>query len=207
MSTWRYCSSCRKEIAFEQIYWECSVSTCARVAKTGLFFCSVPCWEAHLPTMRHREAWAVEKRAPSEAAWRRQLDDERRAQGSEATIPAPAATPSAPVTPRPAPATPRPATTAAPPPRPAPAPPRTESPARRVVAPEVPAMEDDAADEILIVVSKLKKYIRARSGMNTSDGVMPVLSEHLRKLCDAAIRHATEEGRKTVLDRDVKAIL
>jgi hypothetical protein len=203
MSSWRYCSSCRKEIPFQEIYWECSVSTCARVAKTGLFFCSVPCWEAHLPTMRHREAWAVEKRAPSEAAWRRQLDDERRAQSAEATTtstPAP--------TPRPAPApTPKPAPAPTQATRPAPAPQRTDSPARRVVAPEVPAMEEDASDEILIVVSKLKKYIRARSGMNTSDGVMPVLSDHLRKLCDAAIRHATEEGRKTVLDRDVKAIL
>jgi hypothetical protein len=189
MSSWRYCSSCRKEIPFAEVYWECSVSTCARVAKTGLFFCSVPCWEAHLPTMRHREAWAVEKRAPSEAAWRRQLDDERRAQGAAEV-----------------PATPPP--TAAP--RPAPAPPRSDTPARRVVAPEVPAMsadEDDASDEILIVVSKLKKYIRARSGMNTSDGVMPVLSDQLRKLCDMAIRHATEEGRKTVLDRDFKAIM
>jgi hypothetical protein len=195
MSSWRYCSSCRKEIPFQEIYWECSVSTCARVAKTGLFFCSVPCWEAHLPTMRHREAWAVEKRAPSEAAWRRQLDDEQRAQVAEATSTA---------TPAPSP---RPAPAPTPAPRPAPAPLRTDSPARRVVAPEVPAMEEDGSDEILIVVSKLKKYIRARSGMNTSDGVMPVLSDHLRKLCDAAIRHATEEGRKTILDRDVKAIL
>src|SRR5262245_20515353 len=76
MGTWRHCSSCRASIGFEQIYWECSVSTCARVARTGLFFCSVGCWEAHLPTMRHREAWAVEKRSPTEAAWQSQLAEE-----------------------------------------------------------------------------------------------------------------------------------
>jgi len=185
MSSWRFCSSCRKEIPFEQVYWECSVSTCARLAKTGLFFCSVPCWEAHLPTMRHREAWAVEKHAPSEAAWRRQLEDERASPGGSGE------------------------SDAAEPPRPAPPPMRSDAPPRRVIAPEPAAQpaDDDCSEDILIVISKLKKYIRARSGMNTSDGVMNVLSAHLRKLCDLAIRHAAEEGRKTVLDRDFKAIL
>jgi hypothetical protein len=194
MSSWRYCSSCRGEIAFEQVYWECSVSTCARVAKTGLFFCSVPCWEAHLPTMRHREAWAVEKKAPSEAAWRRQqLEDERRSAGGEPE-------PSRPAAPRasaPSPAAPR-ASTPSPP---------AAAPVRRVIAPDPPAGDDElSTDDILIVASKLKKYIRARSGMNTSEGVMSALSDHLRKLCDLAIRHAAEDGRKTVLDRDIKAI-
>ncbi|MCB9562361.1 MAG: hypothetical protein H6708_18300 [Kofleriaceae bacterium] len=56
---------------------------------------------------------------------------------------------------------------------------------------------------MLIVVSKLKKYIRERSGMNTSDGVMDVLSDHVRAICDDAIRTAAGDGRKTVLDRDV----
>ena len=64
--------------------------------------------------------------------------------------------------------------------------------------------ETDSAREVLIVVSKLKKYIRARSGMNTSDAVVPVLSDHLRRLCDEAIANATRDGRKTVMDRDFK---
>jgi len=64
--------------------------------------------------------------------------------------------------------------------------------------------EADSAREVLIVVSKLKKYIRARSGMNTSDAVVPVLSDHLRKLCEEAIANATRDGRKTVMDRDFK---
>lgn len=189
MSSWRYCSSCRSEIEFEQVYWECSVSTCARVAKTGLFFCSVSCWEAHLPTMRHREAWAVEKRAPTEGAWRRQLDEERRSESADEQPPERAPEPA----------------------RPAPSPVRSESrsdaPARRVIAPEPQTMDDSSSEDILIVASKLKKYIRASSGMNTSDGVMAVLSDHLRKLCDLAVRHASDDGRKTVLDRDFKAIL
>jgi histone H3/H4 len=64
--------------------------------------------------------------------------------------------------------------------------------------------QSDTANEVLIVVSKLKKYIRARSGMNTSDAVVPVLSDHLRKLCEEAIANATRDGRKTVMDRDFK---
>lgn len=59
--------------------------------------------------------------------------------------------------------------------------------------------------EVLVVVSKLKGYIKARSGMNTSDGVIPVLSDEIRRLCDRAIDNATRDGRKTVMDRDFAA--
>jgi histone H3/H4 len=38
--------------------------------------------------------------------------------------------------------------------------------------------------------------------MNTSESVTGVLSDHLRTLCDQAIAHAAEDGRKTVMDRD-----
>ena len=43
----------------------------------GLYFCSLPCWEAHLPMMRHRDAWAVEARAPERDAWEREQQAER----------------------------------------------------------------------------------------------------------------------------------
>jgi histone H3/H4 len=43
--------------------------------------------------------------------------------------------------------------------------------------------------------------------MSTSDGVVEVLSKHLRKLCDDAITHAGTAGRKTVMDRDFEAVL
>ena len=62
--------------------------------------------------------------------------------------------------------------------------------------------DDDLPREVLIVASKLKKYVKARSGMNTSDRVLEPLSEIVRRACDAAIRRAGEDGRKTVLDRD-----
>lgn len=200
MASWRHCSSCRGEIGFEETYWVCSVSTCARVARTGLFFCSVGCWEAHLPTMRHREAWAVEKRAPSEGAWKRQLEAEREAEveaaasgssgGSGARSPSSGSAPSSS-------SSSSSASTAA----------SSVAPRRVVAAAGSERVPAELAGDVLVVVSKLKKYIRARSGMNTSDGVTSVLSDHLRRLCDAAARHAAEDGRKTVLDRDFEAIL
>jgi hypothetical protein len=67
-----------------------------------------------------------------------------------------------------------------------------------------PAGGGEVAHEVLIVVSKLKAYIKAKSGMNTSDGIVPVLSELVRDMCDRAIESARSDGRKTVLDRDVK---
>ncbi len=75
MATWKRCSSCKKDIAFEAMYYLCNVSTC-RKKRTGFVFCSVDCWEAHLPMMRHREAWAEEEKAPSEAQWKAEQEGE-----------------------------------------------------------------------------------------------------------------------------------
>jgi hypothetical protein len=55
---------------------------------------------------------------------------------------------------------------------------------------------------VLVVMSKLKNYVRARSGYNTSDRVAEPLSDALRELCDRAIEKARAEGRRTLLDRD-----
>ena len=63
---WRRCSACKNEIALGAIHWVCSVSTCNR-KRTSLVFCNVDCWEVHLPTERHREAWAIEAQAPKTA--------------------------------------------------------------------------------------------------------------------------------------------
>jgi hypothetical protein len=70
-----------------------------------------------------------------------------------------------------------------------------------------PKLPDKIADEdinrdILIVASKLKKYISAKSGLNTSQSVIKVLSDFVRSHCDDAIQNATRAERKTVLDRD-----
>jgi hypothetical protein len=76
---WKRCSTCKKEIPFLSSYWVCNVTTCNR-PRTALAFCSVNCWDAHVPMLRHRESWAEEQRAPSEAESARQ---ERAAEAKE----------------------------------------------------------------------------------------------------------------------------
>jgi hypothetical protein len=58
------------------------------------------------------------------------------------------------------------------------------------------------AEDVLVVVSKLKNYIREKSGMNTSAAVATKLSEVVRVQIDAAIERAKSDNRKTVMDRD-----
>ncbi|MFC1642338.1 hypothetical protein ACFL5O_06575 [Myxococcota bacterium] len=156
---WRQCSSCRTHIGFGSSYYACSVSTCNR-GRMALYFCSLPCWEAHLPMMRHRDAWAEEQRAPTQQEWE-----------CEQVVVSPTELPATPLTTGP----------------------------RRVAISEP---DRDTADDVLVVVAKLKKYIRDHAGLNTSDGVVSVLSDHMRHLCRQASEHASRDGRKTVMDRD-----
>ena len=155
VTPWRRCSACKKPIALGAVYWVCNVSTCNQ-KRTALAFCTLSCWEVHLPGANHREAWAVERRAP--------------------TTPEPGAAPSA----------------------------RTEQREPRRILPSAPAKKPAAAPlEVLIVASRLKDYVRARSGYNTSDRVLEPLSDIVRRVVDQAIENARREGRMTVLDRDV----
>jgi histone H3/H4 len=57
-------------------------------------------------------------------------------------------------------------------------------------------------NEVLVVASKLKNYIKQKGDMKTSGAVLQVLSDRIRGLCDEAIESANRDGRKTVLDRD-----
>lgn len=62
--------------------------------------------------------------------------------------------------------------------------------------------DEESGSEVLVVVSKLKKYIREKSGFNTSGSVAEALSAKIRNLCDQAVENARNDGRKTVMDRD-----
>ena len=62
---WNKCSVCKKPLGFNATYYKCSVSTCNRV-RFQLYFCSMGCWDAHLPGARHRSAYAIEHKAPSQ---------------------------------------------------------------------------------------------------------------------------------------------
>ena len=62
--------------------------------------------------------------------------------------------------------------------------------------------ESNDSQEVLVVVSKLKNYVRAQSGMNTSSSVASKVTEIVKLLCDQAIEKAKADGRKTLMDRD-----
>lgn len=154
---WRKCSACKKPIGYKTKYYVCSVSTC-NGQRTGYVFCSVFCWEVHLPGVNHRSAGAIEKVSPEEAS---------PTAGTSTT--------SAPIT----------------------------QPVRRLVSDSSNRPVNQAGPkEVLIVVSKMKDYIRTKSEMNCSGDVADVLSDFVRDLCDRAIDQARADGRKTVMGRD-----
>lgn len=70
---WRKCSSCKLDIGYQKTHYKCNVSTCNR-NRTGLVFCSVPCFERHLPSARHRDAYAIEEKSPSFDQWKQELE-------------------------------------------------------------------------------------------------------------------------------------
>lgn len=148
---WRKCSTCKKDILLNGVYYVCSISTC-RTHATNYAFCSVPCWDAHVPVERHREdsAAAIEKRAPRVV----ESDSSTQAQAPSG---------------------------------------------KRVIAPTQTSVDD----ETLVVVSKVRKYISEKSGLNCSASVYEALTARIQRLCDRAIEEARRQGRKTVMDRDV----
>jgi hypothetical protein len=70
---WKKCSSCKKPISWNTVYHVCNVSTCNR-KRTGLAFCSVSCWDAHVPLLNHRESWSEERRSPKSMEHERELE-------------------------------------------------------------------------------------------------------------------------------------
>ena len=144
--SWKKCSACKKDIAFKQKYYVCSVSTC-NSQRTGYVFCSVGCFETHIPGARHKNAAAVEETSPATAA----------------------------------------------------------KPQRRIVssaAKPSPLRKAQESNEILVIASRLKEFIRQQSEFNTSASVLNALSQHLRHVSLQAIDNARDDGRKTVMEQD-----
>lgn len=133
-TVWRNCGSCKKPIGYLVEYYACEISSCRKTA-----YCSMACFDEHIPVFRHKDAWATKQRAPAQGATTQE--------GAHMT-------------------------------------------------------SHEEGKEILIVASKLKHYINAKSGMNTSANVMDRLSDVVRLMCDKAIENARADGRKTVKDRD-----
>ena len=57
-------------------------------------------------------------------------------------------------------------------------------------------------NEVLVVVSKVKTYVKSSADMNTAGNVASKLSDLVRSLCDQAVERARSDGRKTLMDRD-----
>jgi len=193
-TAWRRCSSCKTPLAFRAPYWVCNVSTCNR-PRTGLFFCSVSCWDAHLSVVNHRESWALERRAPTREEWEREQQETSTRVAPEANR-SPRASPQAAEGSAQRGEAERSSQGRATAQQPS----AQRGEAERSSSGRAPAQQ--LPRDVLIVISKLKSYVRARSGFNTSDRVAEPLSDAVRALCERAIEKARADGRKTVLERD-----
>lgn len=150
MGDWRKCSICKKPIQHSQVYQKCSVSSCRKS-----IYCSVKCWDVHVPVMNHKSAWAEEETAPSSGTFEADSKSRRRIVSS-----------------------PKSSTSTS-----------TSS-------------NNNIPKEVLIVISKMKAYIKEKEDMNTSGDVGDVLSDIVRYHIDGAIDKARADGRKTVMGKD-----
>ena len=57
--------------------------------------------------------------------------------------------------------------------------------------------------EVLVVTSKVKKFIKEHGQMNTSAETIDVLSKAIELLCKKGVESAKADGRKTVMARDI----
>jgi histone H3/H4 len=57
--------------------------------------------------------------------------------------------------------------------------------------------------ETLVVVSKVKKFIKEKGECNTSSETIEKLSKAVEQLCQRGIESAKADGRKTVMERDI----
>ncbi|HVK74838.1 MAG TPA: hypothetical protein VM734_16025 [Kofleriaceae bacterium] len=60
------CATCRKAIAADARYVRCTVASC-NTGRMKLRFCNEKCWQAHVPTARHRQAGFVHEGGPDQA--------------------------------------------------------------------------------------------------------------------------------------------
>ena len=64
--------------------------------------------------------------------------------------------------------------------------------------------KDHSEVDTLVVVSKVKAFIREQSEMNTSQCAIDALTDVVVSACMNGIRKASAAGRKTVMGRDIE---
>lgn len=57
--------------------------------------------------------------------------------------------------------------------------------------------------DVLVIASKVRKYIKEKGECNTSQETIQVLSQAIEALCKKGIDSAKAQNRKTVLGRDI----
>jgi histone H3/H4 len=57
--------------------------------------------------------------------------------------------------------------------------------------------------DVLVVTSKVKKYIKEKGDCNTSAETIDMLSKAVERLCERGLEKAKADGRKTVMARDI----
>ncbi len=154
-ATWKNCSRCKKPIPFKTRYYICSVSSC-NVRNTNYVFCSMPCFDQHLPIERHKSAGAIDQKSPPSPS------DQA---GSQA---------------------------------------RRIIPTAKAQLSKPSNKQISQGGEILVIASRFKDFISTQSEFNTSAAVMDRLSDHLRHIAMQAIDNARSDGRKTVMEQDVR---
>lgn len=176
-TTWKSCSTCKKEIPFGGRYYLCSVSTCRRKA-TGLIFCRVSCWDAHLGFAKHRSSYAEEATAPSKQAHTRDMEITNKIEGQKRK-PIPSEKPLR----------------------------RIVIPSKNTASLHTarpnPQRASGIETDTLVVVSKVKNLIREQSDFNTSQCAIDALTRKVVDECLKAIEQAKAAERKTVMGRDI----
>ena len=226
---WRRCSNCKKTIGLGAKYWLCSVASCSKV-RAPTQFCSPDCWAVHEEVETHKNAWAVEQLAPKTPEVEKGASaPPASVSSSSGSSSASTAAPRPKSEPKPtsseddvlvvvsrlkdyikevssmstsdqvlAPfsvhvrrlidATIESA---------------KKADRKTVLGRDVPKMATGSNDVVLVVVSRLKEYVRTKSEMRTSDDVPGAISDEIRRLALFAIENARKDGRKTVMGRDV----
>jgi len=59
--------------------------------------------------------------------------------------------------------------------------------------------------DTLVIVSKVKAYVKKHAQMNTSASAADALTKIVKDACDRAIENARSDKRKTVMDRDFES--
>lgn len=65
-------------------------------------------------------------------------------------------------------------------------------------------VDDPKIDVVLVVASKVKAYIKEKSGLSTSSQAMDQLTVRVHQICYHAMESASKDKRKTVMDRDFR---